>query len=251
MHAPSRIHHESIVMRLFIVASSKSWEHARMRLLLVEDDAALGTVIQRGLAEDGHAVDWERSVAGALEAVRLNSYELVVLDLGLPDGNGLEVCRHLKSENNPARVLVLTARDTLSDKVGGLDAGADDYLTKPFDSPELAARVRALLRRPGAGRQPVLEAAGIRLDPASHTVWRGNVVIPLTSREFSLLHELLLRSGDVVRRGDLLEAVWDANYDGLSNVVDVHVANLRRKLDLPGDPAPIETVRGVGYRVVV
>lgn len=235
---------------VFIVASCSAWEHSGVRLLLVEDDMALGTVIHRGLVEEGHAVDWERSVAGAMEAIRLNTYELVVLDLGLPDGDGLEVCRRLKDEDNPAKVLVLTARDTLSDKVGGLDAGADDYVTKPFDSPELAARVRALLRRPGKGRQPVLEAAGIRLDPASHTVWRGNVVIPLTSREFSLLHELLLRAGDVITRTDLLEAVWDANYDGLSNVVDVHVANLRRKLDLPGDPAPIETIRGVGYRVL-
>jgi DNA-binding response OmpR family regulator len=220
-----------------------------MRLLLVEDDAALGAVIQRVLTEEGHAVDWERTVAGSAEAVRLNTYELVVLDIGLPDGNGLDVCRRLKQAENPARVLMLTARDSLSDKVGGLDAGADDYLTKPFDSPELAARVRALLRRPGAARPPILEASGIRLDPASHTVWRGNVVIPLTTREFSLLHELLLKPGDVVRRNDLIEAVWDSNYDGLSNVVDVHIANLRRKLELPGEPAPIETIRGVGYRI--
>jgi len=220
-----------------------------MRVLVVEDDAALGTVIQRGLVEEGHAVDWERTRTAALRAVAINTYSLVVLDLGLPDGNGLEVCRQLRADGSPARVLILTARDTLSDKVGGLDAGADDYLTKPFDFPELAARVRALLRRPADARAPLLEAGDIRLDPASHTVWRGNVVVPLTAREFALLHYLMDRTGTVVRRGDLLEAVWDANYDGLSNVVDVHVANLRRKLDLPNNPAPIETVRGVGYRV--
>ena len=233
----------------FIAASSTARDHPRVRLLLVEDDPALGTVIQRGLAEDGHAVDWERTLHSAQRASSITEYALVVLDLGLPDGDGLTLCRELRVSGSVAKVLVLTARDTLSDKVGGLDAGADDYLTKPFDFPELSARVRALLRRPADVRSPVLQAGGIRLDPAAHTVWRGNVVVPLTAREFALLYELLARQGEVVRRADLLESVWDANYDGLSNVVDVHVASLRRKLDLPHDPAPIETVRGVGYRI--
>jgi DNA-binding response OmpR family regulator len=220
-----------------------------VRVLLVEDDASLGTVLQRALAEEGHAVDLQRTLEGARRAVALNSYHLIVLDLGLPDGDGLSLCREVRAAELPARVLVLTARDATGDKVRGLDAGADDYLTKPFDFSELAARARALLRRPEAARSPMLRVLDIELDPAAHTVRRSGVMVPLTAREFALLHYLLDRRGEVVSRGDLLEAVWDMNYDGLSNVVDVHVANLRRKLDLPGKPAPIETVRGVGYRL--
>ncbi len=218
-------------------------------MLLVEDDPSLGTVLQRAISEEGHAVDLERTLTGARRAVAINSYHLIVLDLGLPDGDGLALCREVRAAGLPARVLVLTARDATGDKVRGLDAGADDYLTKPFDFSELAARTRALLRRPEAARAPLLTALDIELDPAAHTVRRNGVMVPLTAREFALLHYLMDRQGEVIGRGDLLEAVWDMHYDGLSNVVDVHVANLRRKLELPGRPAPIETVRGVGYRI--
>ena len=144
---------------------------------------------------------------------------------------------------------MLTARDGLSDKVGGLDAGADDYLTKPFDFPELTARVRALTRRPPDTHKPLLIHGDIRLDPASRRVWRGAITVPLTAREFGLLEQMMRRPADVHTRTNLLEHGWDANYDGLSNVVDVHIANLRRKLGVPGTADVIETVRGVGYRL--
>jgi DNA-binding response OmpR family regulator len=219
-----------------------------VRVLVVEDDPVLAKVVARGLREESHAVDVAATYDDAEEAVRLAEYDVVVLDLGLPDGDGLDLCRHIRSRT-ASRVLIVTARETLSDKVGGLDAGADDYLTKPFAFPELAARVRALLRRPAGNEPTVLTLADIRLDPAAHTVFRGSLLVPLTAREFSLLHYLLTHPGEVVTRSDLLDHVWDANYDGTSNVVDVHVASLRRKLDQPGNPTPIETVRGVGYRV--
>lgn len=220
-----------------------------VRLLVVEDDAALGQILLRGLLEDGYAVDLETSALGAAHMATTNDYDAIVLDLGLPDGDGVDLCRALRADDVDVPILMLTARDGLNDRVAGLDAGADDYLSKPFDYRELAARIRALLRRPPLQSGPVLTAGDIRLDPAAHIVWRGAINVPLTAREFSLLEYLLRHPGEVVTRTALLEHVWDANYDGLSNVVDVHIANLRRKLELPDQPQPIETIRGVGYRI--
>ncbi len=221
-----------------------------MRLLLVEDDRPLSRVLVRGLAEEGHAVDAAFTIAEADESLSINDYDLIVLDLGLPDGDGMTLCQEIRAGGSQIPVLMLTARDDILDRVGGLDAGADDYLTKPFAYPELAARVRALLRRPSNTMTPVLQSGDLSLDPAAHKVLRGEVLVPLTPREFSLLEYLMRRMGEVCPREDLLEHVWDAHYDGLSNVVDVHVANLRRKLDVPDSVNPVETVRGVGYRIV-
>ncbi len=236
-----------------MLSSWTSWDTAGMRILVVEDDPTLGKVLNRALSEEGYAVDVAPTYHGAIEHLMVNEYDLLVVDVGLPDGDGLSLCRAVRAGNDglpvDAPILLLTARDGLSDKVAGLDSGADDYLTKPFAYPELAARVRALLRRNPARHQPVLESGDVRLDPASHTVWRGAIMIPLTPREFGLLDYLLRHPGEVVSREALLEHVWDAHYDGLSNVVDVHVANLRRKLTFPDSPAPIETVRGVGFRM--
>ena len=220
-----------------------------MRILVVEDDAPLAEVLQRGLSEDGYATDVAGKLVDAAHLVDSNSYDLIILDRGLPDGDGRTLCADMRERGDGTAVLMLTARDGLGDKVEGLDAGADDYLTKPFDFPELTARIRALLRRPADSQKPILAHGAIEMDPASRRVSRSSITIPLTAREFALLERMLRAPGDTHARTDLLESVWDANYDGLSNVVDVHIANLRRKLELPGLDDPIETVRGVGYRL--
>jgi two-component system OmpR family response regulator len=219
-----------------------------MRLLVVEDDRALGRVLTRGLVEEGHAVDLAPDLATARYLLGENSYALVLLDLGLPDGDGCDLCSELRSRGDSVPVLMLTARDAVADRILGLDVGADDYLPKPFDFGELAARVRALLRRPAVARAPELVSGDLVLDVAGRRAQLDGVLVPLTTREFSLLHHLVAHADAVVSRTELMDALWDVNYDGLSNVVDVHVRNLRRKLDRPGRPLPLETVRGAGYR---
>ena len=220
-----------------------------MRVLVVEDDRALGAVVVRGLTEEGHAVDLVATALDARHAIGTVPYDAVVLDLGLPDGDGTDVCRQMRVEGNMTPVLMLTARDEIVDTVRGLDSGADDYLTKPFHFAELTARVRALLRRPPTSVGTAIEVGDVRIDNAAHVVSRAGVPVALTAREFALLDYLARRAGEVVSRSNLIDHVWDGDYDGLSNVVDVHVANLRRKLALPGRRDPIETIRGVGYRM--
>lgn len=220
-----------------------------MRVLVVEDDASLGQVVQRGLMEAGHVVDLERTLAGARRAVAIDAYHVVVLDLGLPDGDGLALCRELQAAVSRPRVLILTARDATGDKVLGLDAGADDYLTKPFALDELKARVNALGRRTPQERPTVLRVGDLTLDPSTREVKRGAESITLRPKEFALLHLLMRRGGEVLDRAEILDRIWDMNFDGMSNVVDVHVKSLRAKIDKPFQKDSIETVWRVGYRL--
>jgi two-component system OmpR family response regulator len=218
-----------------------------MRILLVEDEPKMAAVIARGLRHEGYAVDTASDGDDALFQARVNDYDAIVLDVMLPGTDGFEVCRTLRRERRWAPVLMLTARDHVEDRIDGLDAGADDYLVKPFSFGELLARLRALVRRRPRERPPVLRAGDVELDPASHVVRRAGQDVELTPREFALLRFLLENPDEVLTRTRLLEHVWDANYDGPSNVVDVYVGYLRKKLEHPFARPLIRTVRGVGY----
>ncbi len=216
-----------------------------MRLLLVEDDRMLGASIQRGLKLEGQAVDWVQDGVAAETALATERYDLLLLDLGLPGRGGLELLRDLRRRRKTLPVLILTARDSIPDRVAGLDAGADDYLVKPFDLDELAARVRALLRR-GSGRaDPVLELRGLRLDPAAHEVTLDGAPVALSAREVALLQLLLEHPGRPISRARLEERLYGWGEEVESNAVEVHVHALRRKLG----PQWIKTLRGVGYVV--
>ncbi len=222
-----------------------------MRVLVVEDEARLNTLIRTALNEEGYATDSAVDGDEASYLVSINPYDLILLDLGLPKRDGLSLCREWRAAGNPAAILILTARDGVTDRVAGLDSGADDYLVKPFHVAELLARIRALLRRDQGGqrRMTVLQVADLMLDTASHVVTRGVRTIPLTDREFSILRYLMHRAEAVVSRTELLEHVWDEQYDGLSNIVDVYIRRLRQHIDEGATPPLIHTVRGAGYRI--
>jgi len=221
-------------------------EEDAIRLLLVEDEQALASAIARGLRRIGMAVDLAFDGPSGLEKATVNDYDVIVLDRNLPGLHGDEVCRRLVEEQVGARILMLTAATGVDDRVSGLDLGADDYLGKPFAFEELVARIRALGRRAGASRPPVLHRGKLELDPATHRARRSGRDLKLTRKEFGVLEALLGAEGAVVSSEELLEKVWDENTDPFTNVVRVTVMTLRRKL---GDPAPIETVTGVGYRL--
>lgn len=218
-----------------------------MRILLVEDDRKVASFIRRGLAEEGYAVDvasdGETGLAMGLDRL----HDVIILDVMLPGKPGFQVVRELRQAKVSTPVLLLTAREAVEDKVQGLDAGADDYLTKPFAFAELLARVRALLRRGTAARPPVLRVADLTLDPATRTVSRGGEAIPLTNREFALLEYLMRGAGRVLTRTMIAEHVWDYSFDSTTNVIDVYVNYLRKKVDAGRERKLIHTVRGVGY----
>ncbi len=223
-----------------------------MRLLVVDDESELADAVARGLRKEGYAVDVAYGGSDALEMVRLNPYDLVCLDLTMPDVDGLEVCRQIRADVGSAvRVLMLTARDSLDDRVSGLDHGADDYLVKPFALRELQARVRTLLRRDSEQTDAVLRVGDLALDTAKHSAHRRGVELDLTAKEFALLRYFMMHPGDVLSQEHLLEHVWDENADPFTNTVRVTVGTLRRKLAVEGDEEPvIETVVGSGYRLV-
>ena len=214
-----------------------------MRILLVEDDKLLGDGIQHGLAQAGFAVDWVRDGAAGEAALKAESYAAVVLDLGLPKVSGLELLKNLRAKGNGVPVLILTARDAVEDRIKGLDSGGDDYVIKPFDLDELAARLRALTRRGSGGSVPVLRMNSLELDPARHHVQYRGQAVELSSREFSLLQELMLNAGRVLSREQLEQRLYPWGEEVESNAIEVHVHHLRRKLA----PELIRTVRGVGY----
>jgi two-component system, OmpR family, response regulator len=222
-----------------------------MRALVVEDELKMAALLRRGLTEEGYAADIARTGDDALSMARAAPYDIIVLDVMLPGRNGFAVCRELREAGVWAPVLMLTARDAVEDRVEGLDSGADDYLTKPFSFAELLARLRALARRGAAERPPVLEVGSLRLDPATRQVWRGDVEVGLSSKEFALLETFMRRPGHVLSRLDLLEHAWDYSYENRSNVIDVYVRYLREKIDRPFRVRSIETVRGAGYRLRV
>ena len=219
-----------------------------MRVLVVEDQANVSTYVKRALVEQGYAVDVARTGREALDWAAVVDYEIIVLDIMLPELDGITVCQRLRSQGNDASILMLTARDTVDDRVKGLDAGADDYLVKPFELRELLARLRALSRR-HTTKSSVLRVADLTLDARTRVVMRANNLIDLTSKEYSVLECLMRDPGRVLTRTEIAESVWNYDVYNQSNIVDVYIRNLRRKIDDPHPLKLIHTVRGAGYRL--
>jgi DNA-binding response OmpR family regulator len=220
-----------------------------VRILLVEDNRRLSDSLLQSLVEDGYAVDPAYDGLEGEEMAQVYPYDAIILDIMLPKKNGLEVCRELRNQRVNVPILMLTARDTVEDRVSGLDSGADDYLVKPFAMEELRARLRALLRRRSDDKSGLLKVGDLTLDPATHAVERADQAVELTAKEFSLLEYLMRNANRVVTRSMVENHIWSYDFQASSNVVDVYVRRLRRKLDDPFDEKLIETVRGVGYRL--
>jgi len=220
-----------------------------MRVLVVEDETRMAGLLERALREEGHTVDVAVDGPEGLWLATENAYGAIVLDVMLPGLDGFQLCRRLRESGKWAPVLMLTARDAVGDRVRGLDAGADDYLVKPFSLLELAARLRALARRDDRSRPVILAEGDLKLDPAAKRAWRSDTELRLSPKEFSLLELFLRRPGHVLTRSQIIEELWDFTYDGGSNVVDQYVNYLRRKIDVPFARHDIETIRGMGYRL--
>jgi len=220
-----------------------------MRILLAEDDRKAARVLKKGLEEEGFVVDVAPSGDEGDYLAAINEYDLIVLDWLLPGKEGIMLCRDLRARGLATPILMLTAKDALADRITGLNTGADDYLTKPFAFAELLARIRALLRRGGTSRPPLLTVGDLALDPVSHRVTRGGEPVHLTTKEYAVLEFLMHHAGEVVTRTQLGEHVWEAEHDNLTNLVDVHVSHLRRKIDQNAASPLLHTVRGRGYRL--
>lgn len=221
-----------------------------MKILLVEDHTRLADVTKRALLEDGYVVDIARDGQEALDMFDINQYDMVVLDVMLPEVDGLTVCRTIRKINVDIPMIMLTAKDRLDDRIEGLDTGADDYLIKPFSFAELSARIRALLRRGQKADATILRVGELVLNPATKSVMINKKILDLTAKEFTLLHYFMRHNNRVISKNELLEHVWDMNYDGLSNVVETYVRYLRQKIKLAGGNVnTIETLRNLGYRL--
>lgn len=220
-----------------------------MRILVVEDEVRLAEGLRRGLEAEGFAVDVAGTGTDGLWLARENEYSVILLDIMLPGMNGYLVCRAIREDENWTPILMLTAKDGDWDQVEALDTGADDFLSKPFSFIVLVARIRALMRRGASERPTVMEAGDVRVDPASRSVWRGETPVEVTAREFAVLEYLMRRKGDVVSKREVLDNVWDFDFEGDPNIVEVYVRHLRNKLDRPFGRDAIETLRGAGYRL--
>ena len=220
-----------------------------MRILLVEDEPYAAKMLAKGLRKQTYAVDVARDGQEAVRQASVNDYDLIILDVMLPLKDGFEVCGDLRAGGSSVPILMLTARDAVQDRIAGLDTGADDYLTKPFDFHELLARARALLRRGRALRPETIEVADLRIDTRSHEVRRGGELIELTAKEYALLEYLARRAGDVVTRAEISEHVWDESFDPFSNLIEVYIQRLRRRIDEGRETKLIRTLRGEGYRL--
>lgn len=220
-----------------------------MRILVVDDDVRLCSVISRGLTEEGYAVDMAHDGEEGQYLAEINDYDLVILDVMMPKIDGVTVCRHLREQRNESTILMLTAKDAIPDRVSGLDAGADDYLVKPFAFDELVARVRALTRRGAPTRSTKLIIGDLTLNTVTRRLQRGKAAIELTTKEYAVLEYFMRNPDAVITRGMIEEHAWNNDFDSVSNLVDVYIRRLRSKIDLEGEDSVIETVRGTGYRM--